>query len=127
MSEHSLAGDRERDDTERRDDILDQDYLLTGKDLTREDRESEDVWQRRERERDELFRRTIDRDNELYNLRMLQLQKDVEHYGSTDRRASDRNEGLLFRDASTHSTAMGGIEEEIEENALAEDAPADKA
>lgn len=130
---------READDTERRDDVLDRQYIRGDDDSERRDdvldasivrgnevaerreREYDDDRQRARRWEDENRDRRLNRNDELWNMRMLALGKDVQHYGSVDRRAEGRNEGLLFRDASVHSTAVGAIEEENVEDVT--DAP----
>lgn len=87
-----------RENANRRDDIVERD-IMRGSDR------DDDIWQTRERERAEDRARRLERSDILFS-------NYVNNVNSADVKRDDRD-GLRFRDASIHSTAVGALEGEI--------------
>ncbi len=102
--EDAVRLDEAQENDTRRDDVVEI-GIVRGLDRN-------DVLESERRQDREEYRR---RDAELFDRRMR--DRDDSFISGKDR------DILRFRDNALHSTAMAGIEEEIEENALAEDAP----
>lgn len=103
------GGDETQENNERRDDVLERQFI-TGQDR------DQDVWAIREREHSEDRSRRLQRDDEMFHIRMSQRDKLDDLEARRRERAeveSDDRDGLRFRDAAIHSTAVGSLEGEI--------------
>ena len=103
------SGAETDENNERRDDVLERDYIRSS------DR-NDDVFQTREREHAEDRARRLSRDDEMFHIRMGQRDKLDDLEARRRERAevaTDDRDGLRFRDAAIHSTAVGSLEGEI--------------
>lgn len=97
-----------QENNERRDDVLERQFI-TGQD------HAQDIWAIREREHSEDRARRLARDDEMFHIRMTQRDKLDDLEARRRERAeveSDDRDGLRFRDAAIHSTAVGSLEAE---------------
>lgn len=107
---HELhTNDEAEENAQRRDDVLERQFI-SGQD------HAQDIWAIREREHSEDRARRLSRDDEMFHVRMSQRDKLDDLEARRRERAeveSDDRDGLRFRDAAIHSTAVGSLEGEI--------------
>lgn len=111
MAHEHDTGEEVENDT-RRDDHLEREFGTTGRDFVRGSDRNDQLFAEYLRDR-ELSRQ---RDAELFDARMS-ARRNIDSL--TERRreraevSSDDRDGLRFRDAAIHSTAVGSLEGEI--------------
>lgn len=128
MSQAHDYGEAEENDI-RRDDHLEREFGVTGRDFQRGSDRDNQEYDLRRRMAEESFRR----DSELFDARMSERNKLADLEARRRERAevsSDDRDGLRFRDAAIHSTAVGSLEaetasvgDEMMENTVDEEHP----
>ncbi len=108
-------GEAEENDI-RRDDHLEVGFGIVSRDFERGSTRNDDIWMTRERERQEDRERRLRHEDELFDARMSERTK-LDSLENRERErftiSRDDRDGLRFRDATQHSTAIASLESEI--------------